>query len=569
MDTELKYLQPDENAVSRLCEGLACHPLLAALLSTRGIVDVNDARLFLEPGFDHLTNPFLLKDMEKAVKRVYAALQNREKILVFGDFDADGVTATAMLSDFLEYCGADVAWYIPHRTREGYSLQKPHVKRAAEQGIDLIITVDCGVTSHSAVRNAADEDIDVIITDHHEPEEELPPALAIVNPKQEDCPAGLDYLAGVGVAFYMLMALRKFFREQGVWDDRQEPNLYSHLDLFTIGTIGDMVPLIKENRALCIAGFKAMRRGRRLGLKSLAQISRVDLEKVDSDDISFKIVPRINAAGRISHARICVSQLTGTDSLQAEKTASLLDQMNVKRQKIEQQIVAEIEDRILKEPELLDDRLLFMWDKNWNPAVLGIAASKLARKYHCPVVLLSSAEELSVGSCRSINNINIHKALTACSHLLVKFGGHAMASGLTVRNSRLPELSREFKTLIKNRYSDVDFQKTMDIDAVINFDQIDFQLALEVNRLRPFGMANPEPLFICRNIQVLSSHIIGGCHRKMVLCSADAPSGNKVEAFHFNLADTQDLPLYFPELAFRLKINKFRANSPQMVIENL
>ncbi len=569
MDTQLKYFKPDKKIIKELCQGLECHPLLATLLSFRGIEKVNDARFFLDPNFKNLTDPFTLQDMEKAVSRIFEAVKNKEKILIFGDFDADGVTSTALISDFLNYCGADVSWYIPHRIKEGYSLQEGHIHQAVEQDIDLIITVDCGITSNEAVLLAGQEDIDVIITDHHEPGLSLPSAIAVVDPKRSDCSSGLDHLAGVGVVFFVIMALRKHFREKGFWENIQEPNLANYLDLFTIGTIGDMVPLINENRTLCIAGFKAIRQGTRMGLRSLAQISRVDVNKIDSDDISFKIVPRINAAGRISHARICVTQLTDTDILQAEKTASLLDQLNVKRQKIEQEIIVDIEHKLLNNPSLLDEKLLFLWDDKWDPSVLGIAASKLSRKYHCPVVLLSSSGENAMGSCRSINEINIHQALSQNKSLLVKFGGHAMASGLTVKKENLPRLGEDLKNYMNTTYSKKDFQKTMTIDAVLDFEDISFELAKEVDRLRPFGMANPEPLFVCKNVRVISSHLIGASHRKMVLEHGSAPSGHKVEAFHFNIPDPDDMPTYYSQIAFKLKVNKFRANSPQLIIEDL
>jgi len=570
METILKYFTPDDAIVTDLCNGLACNPLVATLLSLRGITDLQDARFFLNPDLKNLTDPFLLKDMDKAVARILPAVENREKIQIFGDFDADGVTATALVCDFLEHCGADVSWYIPHRIKEGYSLQPDHIRQASEQDIDLIITVDCGVTSHEAVQLAILEDIDVIITDHHEPEATLPDALAIINPKRNDCTACLDFLAGVGVAFFLVMALRKHFRDHGFWEDRPEPSLLSYLDLFTIGTIGDMVPLINENRALCIAGFKSIRQGTRQGLKSLAQISRLDIARIDSDDISFKIVPRINAAGRIAHARICVSQLTDTDRFQTEKTASILDQLNVKRQKIELEIVSTIEQRLAKEPSLLDGRLLFLWDDTWMPSVLGIAASRLSKKYHCPVILMSVSGDQAVGSGRSINNISLHKALFDNQDLIEKFGGHAMACGLTVRTTHLAALARNLRHHIAKHYSDADFQKTMTIDAVLDFDDITGALAQEVDRLRPFGMANPEPVFVCKDVRVASDYIIGTLHRKMVLTSAASGStGHMVDAFHFNVTDLDTLPDYYARIAFKLKINKFKSHTPQMIIQDL
>lgn len=568
MDTILKYFEPDQETVELLTRTLDCHPLLAKLLSARNICTVREAQFFLNPSLENLIDPFLIKDMDIAVERIFTAIENKEKILVFGDFDADGVTSTALLSDFLEYCNANVSWYIPHRIKEGYGLQQSHIQMAADQDIDLIITVDCGVSSHDAVKDAILEDIDIIITDHHEPGPDLPPAIAVVNPKRKDCDAGLDYLAGVGVAFFMVMALRKFFREKGFWEELEEPNLMNYLDLFTIGTIGDMVPLINENRVLCIAGFKRIRQGTRLGLKSLVQICRLDLKKIDSDDISFKIVPRINAAGRISHARICVSQLTATDLVNAEKTASLLDHLNIKRQKIEQEIIFDIERRLLKNPGLLNHKLLFLWDDHWNPSVLGIAASKLSRKYYCPVILLSSNTDHAIGSGRSINNINIHKALLESEALLVKFGGHAMASGLTVKMDNLQPLCQNLMRHMESTYSGKDFQKALTIDAVLDFEDIDFNMAREIDRLRPFGVANPEPVFLCEDLHVVSSYIIGNSHRKMILEKSGSFSRHQVEAFHFNISDPDHQPEFYSKLAFKIKINKSKTNTVQIIIQD-
>jgi len=573
MDTILKYFESDQKLVELLTKGLDCHLLLAHLLCIRGICTVEEAALFLNPTFENLTDPFLLKDMDKAVERIFTAVKNKEKILIFGDFDADGVTSTALLCDFLEYCDANISWYIPHRIKEGYSLQVDHIQMAIDQDIDLIITVDCGVSSHEAVKAAFNEDIAVIITDHHEPSDTLPPAVAVIDPKRADCPSGLSFLAGVGVAFFLVVGLRKFFREKEFWEDIKEPNLSDYLDLFTLGTIGDMVPLIKENRTFCIAGLKKIRQGTRPGLKSLIDICRTDFRRIDSDDISFKIVPRINAAGRISHARICVTQLTSIDIVTAEKTASLLDQLNTKRQQIEKEIVLDIERQLHENPSLLNNTLLFLWNDQWNPSVLGIAASKLSRKYFCPVILLSTSGEHAIGSGRSINNINIYQALVANEVLLEKFGGHAMACGLTIKKDNLIELCQKLNQHIKEAYSKKSFQKSMTIDAIIDFEDVDYTLACEIDRLRPFGMANPEPVFICKNIQVDSSLIVGSIHRKMILKKASSTSQHKVEAFHFNFKDPNNQndnpPNYYSKIAFKLKINKFKKHAAQIIIEDL
>ncbi len=569
MDTILKYFKPEPEKVDALAENLDCSRILAALLTGRGITTIDNARFFLNPDFNNLADPFLLKDMDKAVRRIFTAVKNREKILIFGDFDADGITSTALLSEFLEYCNADISWYIPHRDKEGYSLQLNHIQMAADRDIDLIITVDCGVTSFEAVTRAKLEDIDVIITDHHEPDKNLPDSIAVINPKREECKAGLEYLAGVGVVFFLVMALRKFFRDNRFWEELPEPNLLNYLDLFAIGTIGDMVPLVHANRVLSIAGLKKIRQGTREGLRSIAGVCRLDVKKIDSDDISFKIVPRINAAGRISHARICVSQLMTTDVTAARKTASILDKLNIERQRIEQEIVDEIENRILKNQEIVKKNILFLWSDKWNPGVLGIAASKLSKKYCRPVILLSINKNHAVGSGRSVNNINIHKALQEHQSLLVKSGGHAMACGLTVKSENLDTLGKNLNSYLEKKHSSQDFQNTKFIDAVLDFEEIHFDLAKEIDQLRPFGVDNKEPVFLCRNIIVTSSYMIAGRHRKMLLSNNISPGSAQIEAFHFNIDNPEKLPDYYSEIAFKLKINKFKKKSPQIIIEQL
>jgi single-stranded-DNA-specific exonuclease len=567
--THVTYADIDPDNARRLSQELGCHPVTAGLIWHRGFTTVESARFYLNPDFSRLTDPFAMKDMQKAVERIYSAVINQEKILIFGDFDADGVTATALIHEFLSCVTDRITWYIPHRIKEGYGMLPAHVKMAADQAVDLIITVDCGISSADAVAVAAEEDMDVIITDHHEPGPVLPRAVAILDPKQPGCPSGLSFLAGVGVAFFLVMGLRKFFREKGIWQSCPEPRLLPFLDLFAMGTIGDMVPLINENRVLSMAGIWQMQKNARPGIQALAKAARIDITRLDSDDISFKMVPRINAAGRLSHARICVSLLTSQTLADAEKIAFLLDDLNAQRQTIEQEIIIQIERRIRDNPSLLENRLLMLWDKHWNPSVLGIAASKLSKKYVCPVLLLSCNHEVAVGSGRSINNINIHQALTAHAHLLEKFGGHAMASGLTLSLDRLTDLATGLQNYLQSHYTRDDFSKTLTIDAILDISDIHLDLVQDLDRLRPFGMNNPEPLFLARHLNVVSSQIIGRSHRKMRLQSADNSVGPVVEAFHFNVPDTQQLPVFYDQVAFRLKQSKFKADTPQMIIEEM
>jgi single-stranded-DNA-specific exonuclease len=567
MEITLTYATPDKEVIQKLQTALGCHPVIAGLLADKGITTADEAQFFLNPDYSRLSSPFALKDMGKAVERIYTAIRNKEKILIFGDFDADGVTATAMLYQFLGLVEADLSWYVPHRTKEGYSLQLPHIEMAVSMDVDLIITVDCGISSHEAVEAAGKEDIDIIITDHHEPDTTIPNAFAVVNPKQADCKAGLEYLAGVGVAFYLIMGLRKLFRDNGIWEQFAEPNLSEYLDLFTIGTIGDMVPLVQDNRVLCVAGIKRIRMGRRPALVSMARTSRVDLDKLDSDDISFKIVPRLNAAGRISHARICVSHLTCPAPSQTETTAVLLDDLNRKRQLIEKEIVEEIERRIANDPSILDNRLIVLWDSDWEASVLGIAASRLGRKHGCPVVLLNSKEDIAKGSCRSINQINIHQILSEIRDVLENFGGHAMAAGLSVRKENLAHLKPALTKILSLVCTEKDFQPVRKIDAVIGIADITPELVRQIDMLRPFGTGNPEPVFLMENIWVASSMIIGGCHRKMIL--TDQGREHQVEALHFNLSDTTCLPEFFPKLIVKLKADRFKIDHVQVIVQDL
>jgi len=549
--------------------------IVSSILVNRGIETIEQADLFLNPSLSNMKDPFLLKDMQKAVDRIWTAIRNKEKILIFGDFDADGVTSTALLVDFFNYIDSDVSWYVPHRIKEGYGMREDHIRIAVEQNIDLIVTVDNGSSSLKAIEAAKIEDIDVIITDHHEVPNPMPDCVALINPKRQDCDSGLNHLAGVGVAFYLLMALRQHLRSMDFWQEIQEPNLLDYCDLVALGTIGDMVPLKDENRILSIHGIRVIKKGKRIGLKTLSDVSRIRIENIDSDDIGFRLIPRINAAGRLSHARICVDHLTSKQRVLSAKTSSILDNLNQKRQKIEHEIIADINNKIEKNKKILDKKILILWDKNWNSAVLGIAASRLARKYSKPTILLSSKEDPFVGSCRSIGAVDIHNILSEHSDLLERFGGHAMAAGLTIKQESADTFKKNMENYMESNFLDDDFKKYVLIELDISLHEITFELAREISRLRPFGTDNPEPLFSCNHVRVASSIIIGTNHRKMILVDdshqfkKDNIIKNGIEALQFNVPDLNDLPDYFNKIAFKIKENKFKKNAPQIILENI
>ncbi len=535
---------------------------MAELLVNRGIDTPEEAYSFLRPSLHTLSDPFCLKDMDKAVKRIWTAIKNRERILIFGDFDADGVTSTSVLNDFFSYIDVEVSWYIPHRIKDGYSLRKDHISMAIDLKTDLIITVDCGSDSNEAVEEAQKEDIDVIITDHHELPEIIPPALALINPKQKDCPSGLTYLAGVGVAFYLVIALRKHLRDKGFWQEMDEPNLIQYCDLVAVGTIADMVPLKKENRILACAGINIMKQGKRPGFKALSQFSRIELSDIDSDDIAFRIAPRINAAGRMSHARICVDLLCTRNTINAEQTAAILDKLNSKRQETEGSIIEDIEQNIAKQPDILEKPAIIMHDDSWNPGVLGIAASKTAKKYFKPVILISTKQSPATGSCRSIKDINIYEILKKCSSMLEKFGGHFMAAGLSIKKENIEIFSEIFEEHISEIIAKNNFKKELHIDCNLEPKEITKDLINEVDMMRPFGTNNPEPVFWCSDLVVCSCVLIGTNHRKMIL----EKSGHRIEAMQFNIEDSK-IPTYFKKIAFKLRINRFgKKNYPQIII---
>ncbi|MEA2060740.1 MAG: single-stranded-DNA-specific exonuclease RecJ [Thermodesulfobacteriota bacterium] len=559
------YKPADTDQIEKIARILKCHRITATLLVNRGINTPEQAYAFLFPSLDHLSDPFSIKDMEKAASRIITAIENREKILVFGDFDADGVTATSLLNEFLSLADADITWYIPHRTKEGHGLEKNHIAMAADQDIDLIITVDCGSDSYEAVLAAAGEDIDVIVTDHHETPENLPLAAAVVNPKRKDCPSHLTHLAGVGVAFYLVIALRQMLRKKGFWKETQEPNLLQYCDLVAVGTIADMVPLKNENRILTRAGINIIKKGMRPGLRALTDLGRIDCRYMDAEDIAFKIAPKINAAGRISHARICVSLLTSREKTGAEQTADILDRHNKKRQQIELGILDDIEKKISSRPDILKKTVVILWDEKWHPGVLGIAASKISKKYARPAILISTAVHPASGSCRSTGTINIHDALCQCSGFLEKFGGHFMAAGLSINEKNLVSFSRALENRLNPDCCPPDFKNTFFLDCPLDIKDITDTLFNEIEKLKPFGMDNPEPVFKSSRVNVVSSYIIGAKHRKMIL----EQDGRKIEAIEFNIDNPDITPTFFKTIAFKIKINRFKNQAvPQIIIEH-
>ncbi len=577
-----QLLQPDIDVVEKIRGELQCSPVIAAILVNRKIISKDNALRFLNPSFNNMRPPCSMKDMDAAVKRIYSAITDHEKILIFGDYDVDGITATTILFEFLHYTGADISYYIPHRTKEGYGLHTKHITDyAIPNKINLIITVDCGSSSNNAVKTASSSEIDVIITDHHEISDKPPDAVAVLNPKRHDCPSGFHSLAGVGVAFYLLICLRKHLRDNHFWQNRPEPNLKSLCDLVALGTVADMVPLVDENRILVKTGLEIINTGKRCGIKTLMEFSGIIRLRrtVDTEDVAFRLAPRLNAAGRIAHASTAVELMTTNNLETARQLAQSLNNMNIKRRNIEQKIIEDIFAYLKNNQHLLKNSSLVLSDNEsdniWHEGVLGIVAARMVKKYFRPVVLVAIKDDIGKGSARSIPGFNIYNGLMSCSDHLEAFGGHSMAAGLKIKAEHMDVFQKNFENTVQQMTTSDDFVQTISIDFELNFDDISDALINELETLKPFGAGNHEPLFTAKNVRVIDSKIVGKNHRRMLLNqSAAGGTGNSFNAIHFNV-DTNP-PEYvggqehFDQIAFRLRWNHWNGKkTAQIVIEHV
>jgi len=567
MKKHWQILQPDIGSVKKISNVLKCNPIIASILINRNIVSVEDAFDFLNPSFNNMRPPFSIKGINTAVSRIYSAIINNEKILIFGDYDVDGITATTILLEFFSYIGTNAYYYIPHRIKEGYGLQKNHITDyALPKGINLIITVDCGSSSYDAVKAAQRLGIDVIITDHHRITDRPPHAFAVVNPKRTDCTSGLDNLAGVGVAFYLLICLRKHLRDNSFWHNLPEPNLKNLCDLVALGTVADMVPLVDENRILVNAGLEKIYTGERNGMKALVEECKLKAPLADTDDIAFKLAPRLNAPGRIDHAKTAVELLTAKHLDMARQTAQTLNKLNIQRQVIEKELTDNILFYLNKNSHLLQKKTLVLSNQGWHEGILGIVASRLAKKFFRPVVLISTKDGIGKGSARSVPGIDLYDGLMACASDLENFGGHSMAAGLKLKDENINLFQENFEKVVKNMTKKINLVPVITIDYELNFDDISDTLIDDLEALKPFGAGNHEPLFTAKNIKVLSSKIVGENHRNMLLKQNSSSKGKGFNAIHFNIDKSKQLNDGFDKIAFRLRWNHWNGTKKAQII---
>ncbi|MCD6131949.1 MAG: single-stranded-DNA-specific exonuclease RecJ [Candidatus Hydrothermae bacterium] len=463
---------------------------IAQVLSARGI-SPEESPAFLEPRLEDLNDPFLMRDMDKAVERIITAMKESQKIMVHGDYDVDGVTSLSLLYRNLTSIGLNVIPYIPDRFTEGYGLSSQGIEKAKEEGISLIITVDCGITALEEIEMARKYGIDVIVTDHHEPRETLPEATAIINPKVDDYP--FKDLAGVGVAFKLLEAL---YRKLSL----NLNHLYWDLDLVALGTVADIVPLVKENRVFVHFGLKILEKSKKAGIKSLKSVTGLN-GKVEPWHISFILAPRLNAAGRLNHAIEAFKLLSTRDGLEALQLARELDRTNKERQGIERKILSEAK-KMVRRMDLDKDWVIVLGSEDWHEGVIGIVASKLVEQYNRPTILLSFTGGIGKGSGRSIQNFNLFNALLDLEKYLLSFGGHKMAAGLRLEKENLQDFRRALNKLAKERLKKEYFEPELYIDGEIRLSDINQDILSVYRKLSPFGMGNPQPVFVVKNVTV-------------------------------------------------------------------
>lgn len=482
---------------ARLAASLAVPAPVGRVLWARGYREPASADRFLTPRLDQLPDPFGLKGIEPAVARLAKALREREKICVYGDYDVDGVTSTALLVSMLRRMGGEVDFYVPQRLVEGYGLNVEAMHKLAARGVRLVVSADCGVTAVAEVDAAARLGLDVVVIDHHTASQDLPRAVAILNPHQPGCTFPGRELAAVGVAFHLLLALRKRLREQGWFSDkRPEPNLREQLDLVALGTIADVVPLTGPNRVLVHFGLRELARGQRIGVLALKSVAQLAGE-VSAGDVGFKLGPRINAAGRLDDASVGVRLLLSEDLREARSLAGQLDKANAERQELQARIAGEA---IEKAAQLEQRMSLVISSPGWHVGVVGIVASRLVEKFHRPAVVIAEDGGVAKGSGRSVEGFHLYDALARCSRTLTKFGGHKHAAGVTLDTARIAEFADALESEARAKLQRDQLVPRLRIDAELRPADIDLKLAQAFRRLAPFGAGNPEPVFLCSEL---------------------------------------------------------------------
>ncbi|EKE20221.1 MAG: hypothetical protein ACD_8C00038G0007 [uncultured bacterium] len=507
------------------------HPLVVQILLSRGLKEEKELNQFVFPNYEtDSPDPFLFCDMEKVVDRIKKACDQKEKVVIFGDYDADGITSSAILKETFDLLGLESEVYIPNKRTEGYSMNSSAIEMFAQKNVKLVITVDCGITSIAEVERAKEVGIDVIITDHHHVPTQLPKAFAIINPHQENCGYPFADLAGVGVAFKVVQAVFQKLLPEKIQFSKWM------LDLVAIGTIADCVPLIGENRLFVKYGLTVLSKTRRVGLHEMFVVGRITIDEnslPDTKKVSFYIAPRINAAGRIDHANLAYNLIVEKDTAKARVFALELEASNTERQKVTQKIVDEV--KILAENMFKDKKFIFAVGEHFPIGVVGLVAGKIVQQFNKPTAIFQKSEGESKGSFRSIPQINIIETIGECKELLVRHGGHSQAAGVTVKNENLEKFYEKMNQLISQKLEGTDLAIEIKIDGEVGGSDVDFELVEDLEKLMPFGEGNTEPILAMRNLIVQEKRVLGNGEKHIKLFLTPTDGSPKVfEAVSFN-----------------------------------
>tara|TARA_B100000700_G_scaffold331669_1_gene466841 strand:- start:7399 stop:9093 length:1695 start_codon:yes stop_codon:yes gene_type:complete len=504
---------PDQEKIKLLCAELGISFFFSKLLVSRGLSDINQVKEFLSPTLDKLPNPFLLKGMEKSVERIIQAIESSEKIAIYGDFDCDGITSTAILYDFLKRVEGNTVFYNPQRIEEGYGINFKSIEKLSSEGVTLIISTDCGISENEVVEKSKTLNIDFIITDHHTAPEILPEAVSIVNPKQADCEYPFKDICAAGVVFNLIMALRSELRKREYFEFIKEPNLKRYLDLVAIATIADSMPITNINRIFVSNGLNEIPKTDKKGL--LALIRNNDKKKYSTRDVSFQVAPKINAAGRVGKATNAVKLLVEENPEEINSLVAIIDQDNSRRQKIQEQVLTEaisMSKDIIKEDK--DRNSLVLSSEEWHPGVIGIVASKISENFSRPCAIISLKNGIGKGSLRTRSNINLYQVLKECESTLVQYGGHSGAAGITIDNNEIENFSKIFESSVQN-YEHKEEERFPDID--LDFDEINSKTLIDLQRMEPFGRENENPTFVTHNLKIKSKKILKEKHLEIFL----------------------------------------------------
>jgi single-stranded-DNA-specific exonuclease len=507
--------EPPPELVERLAQATSLPGNIVQILVNRGLDTPDDIERFLNPSLTELKDPFEMTGMQQGIERVIEALYNNERILIYRDYDVDGITATSLLYLVLNKLGANVDFYLPNRLTEGYGLSQEGIDLAKKQGVGLIVTVDTGMTAVEEVKYATSLGIDVVITDHHEAGMAIPEAYAIINSKQPNCDYGGE-LSGVGVAYKFAQALyRRLNQDEG--------ELYEHLDLVALGTSADIVPLVGENRILTKFGIRQIARTTKPGIKSLAFVSGLMGKEIGTGQVVFILAPRLNAIGRLGDARAAARLLSTRDERLASEIARRLDSENRRRKEIDEQTLNEALDQMREVVDVKKDRAIVLAREGWHQGVIGIVASRLVEKYHLPTIMIAISDGEGKGSARSIPGFHLCEALKECEHLLIRYGGHKYAAGLSIRPENIEEFRKKFKEVSAATLTSEDTAPKLHIDLEIELTDINDDFVSMIEQFSPFGPQNMRPIFLTRNCEVVGSpYVVGNNHLRMKVTKAGA-----------------------------------------------